>query len=69
LQGDLEGGTLIRLEFDDGSKIEVPDNVKEMDEVTVIDRGGKRTQTIWGSVISQTNGEVLNMLERARPSR
>lgn len=50
------------LVMQDGTKIQIPDRLKELSEVRVTSPSGKKYKTSWGSVVAQTNGEILKLL-------
>jgi len=58
----------MRLTFDNGTVVDVPEDVKELDLVTVIDRRQNQSQVMWGSVIAHSNGEALKLYEQALKS-
>lgn len=55
----------MRITFDNGTTVDVPEDVSELDLVTVTDRRQNQSRVLWGSVIAHSNGEAIELYEAA----
>lgn len=49
----------VRIDLANGSFVDVPLDVQELDQLTIVKQNGKKQKARWGSIIAHTNGEAL----------